>query len=120
MNSENRLRGDVLVIDDNASFVHALRAVVNRRVFSVDNLRDGMKAIRGHCWSRIVLDLDLPDSPLDHTVAVFASIKLAAGATPIVILTGFPEAAGGLMDAGAACVIGKGDGDFADKLISAL
>lgn len=120
MSLASEQRNEILVIEDNPSFVHALRAIVHGRVFAVSRLEHGIRAIRGHRWDRIVLDLDLPDSRLEQTVAMLPAIKAASGDAPIVIMTGFAVNAAALIEAGAAVVIEKGDIAFADKLIAAL
>ena len=120
MTSENRLPVDVLVIEDNAAFVHALRALVPKRIYSVSKLKDGLRALAGHRWSRVILDLDLPDSGLEQTVALIPAVRLAAHDAVLIVLTGYAVDREKLRSSGASEVIEKTDHDFADKLLKWL
>lgn len=108
------------MIEDNAAFVHALRVLVPKRIYSVGRLKDGMRALANHRWGRVILDLDLPDSPKETTERLISAIRLAAHDAPLIILTGFEVDRDALVKAGASIVIEKTDHDFADRLLAWL
>lgn len=115
--SETRHPAEVLCIEDNAAFVHALRVLVHRRIYAVSTLREGLRALAGHRWSRVILDLDLPDSPKEQTESLIPAVRLAAHDAVLIVLTGFCVDRDKLRELGASEVIEKSDGDFANKLL---
>lgn len=111
---------DVLCIEDNAAFVHALRVLVKRRIYAVATLRDGLQALAGHKWSRVILDLDLPDSALEQTITLLPAIRLAAHDSVLIVLTGHSVDGPKLKELGASVVIEKTEPDVANKLLAWL
>ncbi len=79
-------RGTILVIEDDAAIVEAIRVYLERSGFRVEHVADGaeaMAAVREFSPALIVLDLMLPGR---DGLSVCRSIR-ATSATPIAILT---------------------------------
>jgi len=112
--------GDVLVIEDNAAFVAALRALVPGRLYAVGTLREAFHALRFKHWTRVLLDLELPDSSVEETISFIPHIRLAGHNVPVIVLTAYCVDARKLEMLGASSVIDKADPDCASILLAVL
>jgi len=85
---------NVLIIEDDRDYCELVERALRLEGFDVrtaGTLREGMEAMAAKHPDVVVLDLGLPDSPIDETVE--AVKKKSGSSTAIVVLSGNSQAA---------------------------
>lgn len=109
----------VLLVEDDASDAHLLRQLLKRAysaehdVAWVTSLAEAKSHLQKNATDVVLLDLNLPDS---EGIATVHAGRLAAGALPIIVLTGHddPEFALQTLEAGAQDYLVKGSFETGD------
>lgn len=101
----------VLIVEDSptvAMMTAAFLRSLNVTTTTASTLMEAEDKIHRHHYDLVVLDLNLPDSPADETVARWQEV---AGDTPFVVLTGSADknTRQAALARGVVAVIEKGD-----------
>lgn len=114
----------VLIIDDHECWVALatiLLAPFAQKVLSAATYKEALVTLnKPNGYDVVLLDLDLPDSPIKNTIARIPEI-IGTG-RKVVVVTGHnvPEPmAQAALDQGATAVLYKGDANFAENLAAA-
>jgi signal transduction histidine kinase len=109
----NRLRDlNLLVVEDDAGDVALLKAVLASsegpafNATFAHNFGEGVSAVRSGASDLLLLDLNLPDSPADETLAALPDLAFRM---PVVVLTGLED------ESFAASALRAGAQDFVSK-----
>jgi len=100
----------VLIIEDDVNYCFLVERALTQEGFEVctaANLKDGLQCVHRDHPDAIVLDLGLPDSPVEETVS---RVKLAADSAIIVVLSGNAHAAEDCISKSASGFIDKNAG----------
>jgi ActR/RegA family two-component response regulator len=84
----------VLIVEDDDNFAKVLAQILatcGLKVFRVSTLTEAMSEAAIQQPNVILLDLSLPDSPLDNTVRAIPEIKEMAPDSQVCVLTGHTE-----------------------------
>lgn len=100
----------VLIIEDDTNYCALVERALVLQGFDVKcaaTLRDGLSLLSQEKPDAVVLDLGLPDSPVDETVQ---RVKRCSDSAIIVVLSGNPDAAKDCISKSASGFINKNDG----------
>lgn len=99
----------VLIIEDDPVYCELIERCLHGEGFAVQSagtLRDGLKLVREEKPDAVVLDLALPDSPMNETVE---KVKMG-GAAVILVVSGNPHFAEECIRQSASGFINKNEG----------
>jgi DNA-binding response OmpR family regulator len=99
----------VLIVDDEADLVTTYERALRRlgyRIIPAGTRQAGLEVLRSERLALVVADLRLPDG---DGLDIVRAAREAPGPPPVIVVTGFPSAAGhqGALEAGARAVLTK-------------
>jgi CheY-like chemotaxis protein len=87
----SEFKGRVLVVEDNTQLLGMLGSVLQDAGYEVAVARNGVEGLRkfrAGSWDVVLTDRDLPEMDGEQMAA---EIKSLAPATPVILVTGFPN-----------------------------
>lgn len=108
----------LLVIEDHPAVIEVIRAAFRSTdiIHSAHTLGEGLSRLEHELYDSVLLDLYLPDSPIERTVTRIREIRRRAPNTRLLVISGYPRPRG---VEGADAFIPKGS-NFVNELWAAL
>ena len=111
----------ILVVEDNLMIANVLAAVLRPMARYIDlahTLKEAREKNATGRFNCVTLDLDLPDSLPEHTIAGIAELKRLAPWEKVIVVSGTisPEELAMARSFGADAFLHKTDPDFPDKI----
>ena len=82
------------VIEDDANVVEWIAAEMGRdgwNIVSTGRYAAALETLTRESFDLVILDLKLPDSEIDKTLASLPGIRALAKCTPVIVMTGHPS-----------------------------
>jgi ActR/RegA family two-component response regulator len=106
----------MLIIDDDDLFIEMLRKTLGLHDVRVAHtMKDALRMIDEAAPERIILDLSLPDSTFEETLARIHELKTRSKDATVIVITGRPDVdqlQASAINAGAKVLLSKDKGFF--------